>query len=817
MKKLRLTTRFLETSGKFRKKNGHLNQIFLRFFTLICMFSAFMASAISQPIIEKTCSAYATSAPELICDGCPGLTCTFILPPAFIGSDEDYVFDFILDDGYVYTFNEITSFDFDTSPDCSDGAVQLIMDGTKLRILMTAGDYCVPPDGGDMIEFDIVVVSEVEADDYEATDELSIKIPLPRKPINLVLVLDISGSMRLLSEGSSAFTRLDALKTAVYAFIDKLEVDDSRRDEDQITLTYFSTTVIQPDPANFPDFVQLTTPGYIPTAEGTFERVEADLDPRTPQQLTALGAGLLDAKDKLATGSPEDMTRLILLFTDGYQNQDPMVNNEGTQAGSDLLREGPPLDSQNDIDYYTIGIGNMGGYAGFIDNIATSNGGQALYTIEGTGAEIQQFFDDQFSGMLSNIGSPQILMKKEGVLTEGKDATSFHINSGVTQAIFQVMHPGQEIQIGVEKAGDILPATHLISRPKYTIFALNFPVNPVSDRQVTPVTSGGEYTLTITGSDDMEYSLTCFVNDHWFDYDCSVDGDYHTVGEALNFTTRLSYTGQPISDDFNVKAIILKPGDDLGHLLSVTETSGSSGQTDDITAAIDKFNGLYSKDPEFIEALELQKQIIDLTNNGDGTFTGTSDNFEISGIYRFVFLINGEIPERGKFERHKVVCTIMNWGEMDEEETRDSTNVRRDAKTALVTFRPVNKFGYYLGPAFHSHIHVKVDSSKAIAGNLRDNLDGSYTIPVTLTAENANPVISIQIMGETLYEGKLNRLVQKPIEIWKLIVLVIIIIILILYYTGALTSVNLPAWLWWILLIIWLIILLLEWLGVLVI
>jgi len=810
MKNFKLTTRFLENSGKFRKKNRHLNQLFLRYFTLICLFSVFMASAISQPIIEKTCSLYAATAPELTCEDCPGTTCTFTLPPAFIGSDADYVFDFLLDDVYGYTINDIEikgTDGFQTPPECSSGAVQFIKEDGHLRIKMIAGNYCVPLNDENMIEFDI------EIEDTDETDELSIKIPLARKPIKLVLVMDISGSMGILSEGSGVFTRLDALKTAVYAFIDKLEIDDSKREEDQITLTYFSTTVIQPDPANFPDFVQITTPEL---ANGTYERVEADLDPRTPQQLTALGAGLLDAKGKLATAVPEEMTRLILLFTDGYQNQDPMVNNEGTHAGTDPLNENQP-DPQNDIDYYTIGIGNIGGYAGFIDNIATSNGGQALYTIEGTGTTILQFFDDQFSGMLSNTGSPQILMKKKGVITEGKDETSFHINSGVTQTILQVMHPGQEIQISVEKEGQVLPATHLISRPKYTIFALNFPVNPVSDIQVTPVTSGGEYTLTITGSDDMEYSLTCFVNDHWFDYDCSVDGDYHTVGEALNFTTRLSYTGQPISDDFNVKAIILKPGDDLGHLLSVTETSGSSGQTDDITAAIDKFNGLYSKDPEFIEALELQKQIIDLTNNGDGTFTGTSDNFEISGIYRFVFLINGEIPERGKFERHKVVCTIMNWGEMDEEETRDSSNVRRDAKTALVTFRPVNKFGYYLGPAFHSHIQVKVDSSKAIAGNLRDNLDGSYTIPVTLTAENDNPVISIQVMGETLYEGKLNRLVPKPIEIWKLIVLVILIIILFLHYTGALISVKLPVWLWWILLIIWLIVLLLEWLGVLVI
>ena len=809
MKNFRLTPRFFETSGKFHRQNRLVNSHHLRLLLLVCIFSAFISSALSQNVINKDPNAYPDPANTTVSGTCTLNSDCIITLPA-IETGEEYTLQIPLT-------NETPDF-WDTKRGTFEFLLTGFTECGEFTFVEATGDLSLPagwtcqPDPAHPMYFEFEVQTMPSAPDDKCTYRLPI---LTRKPVKIVMVLDISGSMRLLSEGSSAFTRLDALKTAVYAFIDKLEVDVSKRDEDQITLTYFSTVVIPPDPANFPDFVQITTPGYMPTTEGTFERVEADLDPRTPQQLTALGAGLLDAKDKLATGSPEDMTRLILLFTDGYQNQDPLVNNDGTQAGSTPLSENQP-NPEHDIDYYTIGIGNMGGYASFIDNIATSNGGQALYTIEGT-AELQEFFNEQFSGMLSNIGSPQILMKKEGVLTEGKDETSFHINSGVTQAIFQVMHPGQEIQIGVEKAGDILPATHLISRPKYTIFALNFPVSPVSDMPATPVTSGGEYTLSITGSDDMEYSLTCFVNDHWFDYDCSVDGDYHTVGEPLNFTTRLFYTGQPISDDFNVKAIILKPGDDLGHLLSVTEMNGSSGQTDDITAAIDKFNGLYSKDPEFIEALELQEQIIDLTNNGDGTFTGTSDNFEISGIYRFVFLINGEIPERGKFERHKVVCTIMNWGEMDEEETRDSSNVRRDAKTALVTFRPVNKFGYYLGPAFHSHIQVKADTNKAIAGNLRDNLNGSYTIPLTLMAENANPVISIQVMGETLYEGKLNRLVPEHIEIWKLMVLVIIIVILILYYTKALTSVKLPVWLWWVLLIIWILILVLEWLNILII
>ena len=768
-------------------------------------------SAFSQPVINKDKDAYPDPLNTSANGTCVGEDdCVIELPS--IKTGDEYILEIPLITGIdrdKVEFELLEGFD-----NCALGThyefITDTADPENGTLKLLAGWDCAPLDmHPDYFEFKIMAMYDNGMG--VTPDNCVFKLPvISRKTVQVVLVLDLSGSMGLITTNGIE-SRLNVLKTAVGTFMDKFE--EFRIDGDEIGVSYFSTTVIQPNDPPGSGFIPITIPADDP---GSFEIITGDLAPRTPQQLTALGAGLLDAKNKLATTNPELITRTILLFTDGHQNQDPFINTEGTYAGVTALNE-DQLNPEDSICYYTVGIGSAGSAPVFLDNISKKNRGEPLYTTEGTADEMFEFFNQHFDGLLNN-GSPQILYIKKGSLVEGKENFTFHVNAGVTKILFQVMHPEEAIKFRIEKDGlDLSSYARIKRRSKYTIIILDFPVVSISDTPVEPVLSNGEYIFSISGSSEMPYTLTTYVDDHQLDYNCQVEGNKHVVGESLDFNVGLSYAGNALIEENNkVKAIILKPGDDLGHLLSVTETPGLSDLLPDISPAFQKFNDLMKGDAEFKEALELQEQIIELTNNGDGSYTGESGDFEISGIYKIIFMINGEIPGKGIFERQKTVCTYMNWGQMDEEQTTQSITVSRDGTSALVQFRPINKFGYYLGPAFNSHITVKVNGKPFATNNIKDNLNGSYTLPLNLASEKDNPKISISVMGESFYKGKLNCLAKEPIKSWKLTVLAILFILLVFYYSGLLTAIKVPVWVWWSLTILWLILLLLEWQCILV-
>lgn len=784
----------------------------LRFLLGISLLFFFFISAFSQPVINKDKDAYPDPANTSSTGTCIGMDdCIIELPAIEVG--EVFSLEIPLIAGInrdEVEFELLEGFD-NCTPGTHYDFIADIANPENGTLKLLAGWDCTPSDLHPLY-FEFKIMAMYDNGMGVTPDNCVFRLPvISRKPVKVVMVFDISGSMGLITTDGTE-SRLNVLKTADSTFMDKFE--EFRIDGDEIAITYFSTTVIDPNDPPGTGFISITPPA----GPGSFEIITGDLDPRTPLQLTALGAGLLDAKSKLVTTNPELVTRNILLFTDGHQNQDPFVNTEGTHAGTTPLNENQ-ANPEDSICYYTIGIGSAGSAPSYLDNISKKNRGEPLYTTTGKEEELemQEFFDQHFDGLLNN-GSPQIAHREKGSLIEGNKEFNFHVNAGITKILFQVMHPKEAIKFSIKKDGlDLSSYARIKRRSKYTIVVLDFPVAPISDTQAEPIFSQGNYTFSISGSSEMPYTLTTYLDDHWLDYNCQVEGTRHVVGESLDFKVGLSYAGNALIEENNkVKAIILKPGDDLGHLLSITETPGIRDSSADISPANQKFNDLMKEDAEFIEALKLQEQVIELTNNGDGSYTGESGNFEISGIYKIVFMINGEIPGKGIFERQKTVCTYMNWGQMDEKQTTQSITVSRDGTSALIQFRPINKFGYYLGPAFNSHLVVKVNDKPVATNSIKDNLNGSYTFPLILASEKDNPKISISVMGESLYEGKFNCLAKGPIESWKLIVLAILFILLVFYYSGMLTAIKVPVWVWWSLTILWLIVLLLEWQCILV-
>ena len=651
------------------------------------------------------------------------------------------------------------------------------------------------------------------------------RVPILRDTVKVVLTLDISGSMGItLDDGTT--TRLQALKDASYELITKLE--EFQQAGDSLGLTYFTTNVVQPAVTNFPK-------DFIPIA-GDFTSliaVNADLDPITPQQMTAMGSGLLDAKTKLLKNKENapNTKRMAFLFTDGRQNQYPMVLADGIELeGSQFLNDNQP-NPKDSIRYFVLATWDAGVTIETLIKIGEESGGATTYA--NPAADLTTWFNDQLTNMLSD-GSPQVITNKEGNTITDSIKYIFDLNEGVTKLVVDLSSAKEDsLIVKVKKNGKYL--THKAKErihDNYKLLSFTF---PVSDNNY--IHSGGNWEVAIIGNTNKPYHLSAIADDHYLEFNCNTDKKIYTVGDPIKLSTFLSYANDPLFGGTNsVKAIVLKPGEDLGNLLATAQTPDMDSIIDMGDGASMKFQELMANDSAFYNAILPDEQIIDLTDNGTGLFSGEFVNTDYTGIYNIIFLVKGETNGYGKFERTDIISSVFKFGQVEEEQPEVVDNPPASTGNApqytVLRIRPKNKFGNYMGPGFKSKIKISINNkpirliksaraqkvsetdnvnakSDPYLENIVDNLDGSYLIYVANVISEDNPEITITVRDETLYEGKLY-----PIPFWFYIIVIIIIIILLLLQRNK-SNPKIYKILMYILLLICLLIYLLQKFGIL--
>jgi hypothetical protein len=207
-----------------------------------------------------------------------------------------------------------------------------------------------------------------------------------------------------------------------------------------------------------------------------------------------------------------------------------------------------------------------------------------------------------------------------------------------------------------------------------------------------------------------------------------------------------------------------------------------------------------------------------LHRDSPGCYSGQFDKTDLTGIYNVIFMMKGEIPRLGSFERTETQATLFKFAETSDSRTDVKVSVDNGQKKAVtISVRPMNKFKKYLGPGLKKWVNVDLKSSSARMAGVRDNLDGSYSFAFTGLAAGENPIVSISVRGVIVREKLLSKIgsPQCPWNLWQILVLLLIILLLILYYLKIPVIQKLPKWLLWLLAVIWLIILLLIKLGIL--
>lgn len=627
------------------------------------------------------------------------------------------------------------------------------------------------------------------------TESINFRVFLERLPLKLVLALDISGSMGRIVPGSGV-SRLETLKDNVNLFVTTLQ--EFVQEGDSLGISYFSTTVYQPDAALFPS-------SLVGLDAGTVGTVASDLASRTPMQLTAMGQGLVDARDKLM-GTVSPSRRMVFLVTDGLQNVSPLVCNDGntlkepdcaTGSVSGFLNTNQPqaIDS---IRYFTLATWEAGLAPEILASIAHESGGEALTVIGGT-PSLEQWFGEGLVSFLEG-GSPQTVYSGNFPNLDGDLAIPFVLNNNLEKLVISVIgNDIDSISLSLSKNDREVQPEKLLKGRNYCLLALPFALLP--DSAGNGITPEGSWVLSLSGVSDTPFSVIVLADDHLLRYRCRTDRPIYVVGDTINLQADLSYAGNlPADSAVNVTAIVLRPGDDVGHLLATFSVPLPDSTIDSGSRAAAKYDMLIEQDSAFIRMLQSTEQVVPLSYTANGRFVGSYVSTELTGAYSVLFYVEGELPGCGKLQRVAIKSTVVRFGQVESEvpEVTDSIvysseQLKVPVKRVVLHIRPKNVYGYYMGPGYGSTIRVDVkrysngfyllksrdklqtSGDVPVVEQIIDNLDGSYDIVLSNVPLKVNPNIEIRVRGESLYQGKLY-----PVPFWAYLLFALLILLLFL-------------------------------------
>ncbi|HLF64400.1 MAG TPA: VWA domain-containing protein [Saprospiraceae bacterium] len=616
------------------------------------------------------------------------------------------------------------------------------------------------------------------------------------QPMDLVLVFDRSGSMN--GSTSAGVTRWDALKTAAGNFANMYQ--QLGRTNDRLSITYFETDL---SPAS------ACCNGFIPFVNNIGTTVSNDLNANAPGGWTAMGTGLKNAIGKLSDATK---ARSILLFTDGEQNQDPTVNQNG-QGFSDASTI-PGGNNPGGIKIATIGIGSPSPmYNTTLQNLAVNNRGSYNITADGTAFTFQQGnssgdltsgFSNQFVDMLDDF-SPQLITTATTNVSQGSaphTLLTFPLNQRVDKLLLEFafdknFESVQLVQlltrILVQKNGASVMAS---VQPSW---AGNFPNSLLLKIDFVHQVPGGPPVLDPSGNWTLQLAdvaqfkitqcrVTVLADDHRLNYQLSYGNTIPRVDVPLKFTAHLDWLSFPITNA-TIEALVLRPGEDLGDLLAKNGlTVDVLTSQDAASPGVQKFDQLWATDQAFRNALALSENVVTLAHTSAGNYEGTFNGLTVAGLYKLIYRISGNHPDAGDYQRLKVENFYTTFNGVDLAASGISSQILNNQ--LVLQIRPVSTNGRFVGPAAGNAFSVDQPGVKIT--KVEDHQDGRYTLTFD---GDINQSVKLSLLGQDVYTGVLADIgkgkgggIIDKLQEW-------------------LESLGLPGWSLWILLLLLLILL----------
>ena len=585
---------------------------------------------------------------------------------------------------------------------------------------------------------------------------------LERDPVDVMLALDFSGSM-LSPACPTCEQKLKVLKDAVELFIalwSAVAVQD-----DRMGVNYFKTNISN---------LTIGSEVLVPVTDNA-DAIITDVQNRTNtySDLTAMGGGLQSAINTL---SNELRPGNIILFTDGMQNVNPMVvriddspppdafhldiDNVSGKPSSNISPSVPisTLDEELGIKINTIGVGASPAYIEMLTDIADKTSGLTKITTAPDN-DLRRFYVEELIDVLRDY-SPQLLGYRYGTLTGSPVTESFQVDEGASKLILKCSwKTGAKLSFTVSKDGTNVPLSDAtVYGPFYQIFVLDLEKDPT-------LTSGGEWQMHISGTEGASYEVAAIADEHKLDYEISVGEQNQTAGDPLHLDVRLTYDRKPITDA-RVRARIFRPQIGLGTLLSTSKAPAT---------VPDKFRPEVQSTPgqlklqkllsvnSFQQRLRPNETLVEISNNGDGSYSTAFSDTELNGVYRVVFDIDGNHGTAGEYRRTESLSAMFSYGNTVLSESSFFKSLEDETglgKIYRVHITPIDVYGNYLGPDYGDYIHVLPPYVQS--GVIIDETDGSYTIPI-MVRNGEDPDIAIVVKGDTVFNESCSQ-IPDPVE-----------------------------------------------------
>jgi hypothetical protein len=452
-----------------------------------------------------------------------------------------------------------------------------------------------------------IVHQKAPADDFRCANATGV---IPRIPPRaaVVQVLDYSGSM-LDPACPTCPSKLEVLQDSVELFIQLWGV--LAGPGDRIGTTYFGSQVVSFSTGN-QQLVEASSPN-LTTLIGDLPQ-----HPVVPANRTAMGGGIQRAIEALETVDTVAIPqRHVIVFTDGMQNQNPMVvpgatgleiRNDGPFPPSGVPPSSPPrvLDSALGLRIHTVGVGAAPQFVGLLADIAQGTGGQTWITTA-PDADLRQFFVE---GVIASLqgNTPQLVDYRRGSVV-GAGSERFQLEKGLSRAVFTLSwRRGTKLDVRLERNGvDVSSRARVVNGTFYRLFVVERP-------------AAGTWTLRLSGRRGVKYEAAAIVDEHSVRSAVTVGRPILVAGEPLAMRVKVQVARRPLTRASRVVVTILKPGE---------------------SAAM--------KAP----------LVLRLDYRGDGVFAGVFRDTKVPGPYRFVVAVDGRDAKIGDFRRSLSATAVV--------------------------------------------------------------------------------------------------------------------------------------------------------------
>jgi von Willebrand factor type A domain len=610
-----------------------------------------------------------------------------------------------------------------------------------------------------------------------------------RKPIEMIFVLDRSGSMECsesrndweactdaFSNDTGGTSRWKALKDAMRCFVEKLVAGQDNlvlRQSDKFKAVLFSGVVRPNDVTNFQNIATFSSSlnGLMPTT-----RPPAP-DKPLARDGTSFGAAINKTMNSPSEFSMANSRKILFVMTDGDQNTSPLVVSPYRS-----LDNGFNMNTRSDIQVFTLGVGAevvLGDaptiLSGLVINSNNLNDGVA-YTTNTTMPNPQltsNFCDNAFNTIFQN-SSPQAINNEKKALGSNSVSTIFPVNKNVTFLAFEAFFEkpiADNYSFKIERNGIDLTSKAQISRQGF-FAALYLNIQNIQD---TTIKSEGNWTFTAiprpqsTIQNGSNVYLTATADEHTLKFKCNAGQKFFETCDLITPSVQLTEAGQAISNA-TVTATIYEPGKDIGDLLArypAPNIPPVSTSLDAGSCALQKYNALKISNPTLIQSYEkYQPTTINLTHVGNGLYTASGFKTKVTGVYKIIYKADATTTKLGVIQRTEEQTINVRFPSLSYDLVRSKPassfgdSFYRFTVKVQPSFKDCSGATKYVGPGWEHSFKVTGTGINSQRVTVEDGCDdGKYTI--SFSTRNRNPVTHISLVDEPVYDGYIRDF-DKP-------------------------------------------------------